>query len=131
MGKLSSLNKLNFGEIISVSLQLLPKCDQVHIISRHAMSLDKQDVEKIAHLARLAINEDDVPAYAQNLSNILDLVEQMNSVDTDNVEPMAHPTDAVQRLREDEVRETNQRDRFQKIAPQVENGLYLVPKVIE
>ncbi len=95
------------------------------------MSLDKQDVEKIAHLARLAINENDVPAYAQNLSNILDLVEQMNSVDTDNVEPMAHPTDAVQRLREDEVRETNQRERFQKIAPQVEDGLYLVPKVIE
>jgi len=95
------------------------------------MSLDKQDVEKIAHLARLAINEDDVPAYAQNLSNILDLVEQMNSVDTDEVIPMAHPTDAVQRLREDEVRETNQREHFQNIAPQVEDGLYLVPKVIE
>ncbi len=95
------------------------------------MSLDKHDVEKIAHLARLAINEEDVPTYAQNLSSILDLVEQMNSVNTDDVEPMAHPTDAVQRLREDEVRETNQRERFQKIAPQVENGLYLVPRVIE
>jgi len=95
------------------------------------MSLDKHDVEKIAHLARLAINEEDVPIYAQNLSSILDLVEQMNSVNTDDVEPMAHPTDAVQRLREDEVRETNQRERFQKIAPQVENGLYLVPRVIE
>jgi len=95
------------------------------------MSLDKQDVEKIAHLARIAINNDDVPTYAQNLSSILDLVEQMNSVDTDDVEPMAHPTDAVQRLREDEVRETNQRERFQSIAPQVEDGLYLVPKVIE
>ncbi len=95
------------------------------------MSLDKQDVEKIAHLARLAINEEDVPAYAQNLSSILDLVEQMNSVETDNVEPMAHPTDAVQRLREDDVRETDQRERFQAIAPQVEDGLYLVPKVIE
>ncbi len=95
------------------------------------MSLDKQDVEKIAHLARLDINETDVSNYAQNLSSILDLVEQMNSVDTDNVEPMAHPTDAVQRLREDEVRESNQRERFQDMAPQVENGLYLVPKVIE
>lgn len=95
------------------------------------MSLDKQDVEKIAHLARLGINDADVSAYAQNLSSILDLVEQMNSVDTDNVEPMAHPTDAVQRLREDEVRESNQRECFQKIAPQVEDGLYLVPKVIE
>ncbi|NOZ36785.1 MAG: Asp-tRNA(Asn)/Glu-tRNA(Gln) amidotransferase subunit GatC [Gammaproteobacteria bacterium] len=95
------------------------------------MSLDKQDVEKIAHLARLDINDADVSAYAQNLSSILDLVEQMNSVDTDNVEPMAHPTDAVQRLREDEVKESNQREHFQKIAPQVEDGLYLVPKVIE
>ena len=95
------------------------------------MSLDKQDVEKIAHLARLAINDEDVPTYAQNLSSILDLVEQMNSVDTDDVEPMAHPTDAVQRLREDEVRETNQREHFQSIAPPVEDGLYLVPKVIE
>ncbi|HEB86878.1 MAG TPA: Asp-tRNA(Asn)/Glu-tRNA(Gln) amidotransferase subunit GatC [Gammaproteobacteria bacterium] len=95
------------------------------------MSLDRQDVEKIAHLARLDINETDVSTYAQNLSSILDLVEQMNSVDTDNVEPMAHPTDAVQRLREDEVREGNQRERFQEMAPQVENGLYLVPKVIE
>ncbi|HFQ14015.1 MAG TPA: Asp-tRNA(Asn)/Glu-tRNA(Gln) amidotransferase subunit GatC [Gammaproteobacteria bacterium] len=95
------------------------------------MSLDKQDVEKIAHLARLAIDEADVPLYAQNLSNILDLVEQMNAVDTRDVEPMAHPVEAVQRLREDAVRETDQRERFQSIAPRVEDGLYLVPKVIE
>ncbi|MDH5571026.1 MAG: Asp-tRNA(Asn)/Glu-tRNA(Gln) amidotransferase subunit GatC [Gammaproteobacteria bacterium] len=95
------------------------------------MSLDKQDVEKIAHLARLAINEKDVPEYVQNLSNILGLVEQMNAVNTDDVIPMAHPTDAVQRLREDEVTETDQREHFQSIAPQVEDGLYLVPKVIE
>ena len=95
------------------------------------MSLDKQDVEKIAHLARLAIDEADVPLYAQNLSNILDLVEQMNAVDTRDVEPMAHPVEAVQRLREDAVREIDQRERFQSIAPRVEDGLYLVPKVIE
>ena len=131
MGKLSSLYKVNIREFISTSPKLLLKCDQVHTIFEANMSLDKQDVEKIAHLARLDINQSDVSAYAQNLSNILDLVEQMNSVNTDDVEPMAHPTDAVQRLREDEVRETNQRERFQKIAPQVENGLYLVPKVIE
>ena len=95
------------------------------------MSLDKNDVEKIAHLARLAIAEDDVPGYAENLSNILDLVEQMNAVDTDAVTPMAHPLDAHQRLREDEVREENQREHFQQVATAVENGLYLVPKVIE
>ena len=95
------------------------------------MSLEKADVEKIAHLARLAIDEKDVPEYAKNLSSILDLVEQMNSVDTDDVSPMAHPLDATQRLRIDEVTETNQRDKFQQIAPNVEDGLYLVPKVIE
>ena len=95
------------------------------------MSLQKEDVEKIAHLARLAIDESDIPDYATNLSNILDLVERMSVVDTDAVTPMAHPLDMHQRLREDEVREENQRERFQKIAPQVENGLYLVPQVIE
>ena len=95
------------------------------------MSLEKSDVEKIAHLARLAIDENDVPEYARNLSNILGLVEQMSAVDTENVTPMAHPLDATQRLRADEVTETNQREHFQEIAPSVENGLYLVPKVIE
>jgi aspartyl-tRNA(Asn)/glutamyl-tRNA(Gln) amidotransferase subunit C len=95
------------------------------------MSLDKTEVEKIAHLARLQIDPADVPAYATNLSNILDLVEQMDAVDTEGVNPMAHPTDTVQRLREDAVTESDQRDEFQAIAPQVENGLYLVPKVIE
>lgn len=95
------------------------------------MSLERADVEKIAHLARLAIREEDIPEYVSNLSNILDLVEQMNAVDTADVGPMAHPMDAVQRLREDVVTETDQRELFQTIAPQVEAGLYLVPKVIE
>lgn len=93
--------------------------------------MDKKDVVQIAHLARLEINENDIPEYVTNLTNILALVDQMNSVDTDDVVPMAHPTDAVQRLREDIVTETNQRERFQAIAPQVEDGLYLVPQVIE
>ncbi|QKT02872.1 Asp-tRNA(Asn)/Glu-tRNA(Gln) amidotransferase subunit GatC [Ectothiorhodospiraceae bacterium 2226] len=95
------------------------------------MSLEKADVEKIAQLARLAIRDEDVPEYARNLSRILDLVEQMNAVATQGVTPMAHPLDAVQRLRPDAVSETDQRERFQAIAPQVEDGLYLVPKVIE
>ena len=95
------------------------------------MSLDKKDVEKIAHLARLAINEQDVSLYAGNLSSILDLVEQMSAVNTDGVAPMAHPMDMTQRLREDKVTEVNQREHFQQIAPATENGLYLVPKVIE
>ncbi len=95
------------------------------------MSIERSDVEKIAHLARLEVAEADVPEYVRNLSNILGLVEQMDSVNTDNVEPMAHPMEMVQRLREDVVTETNQREHFQQIAPQTENGLYLVPQVIE
>lgn len=95
------------------------------------MSLQKEDVEKIAHLARLAIDEADIPDYAHNLSNILGLVERMSAVDTDAVTPMAHPLDMQQRLRADEAREENQREHFQQVAPQVENGLYLVPQVIE
>ncbi|HEC19702.1 MAG TPA: Asp-tRNA(Asn)/Glu-tRNA(Gln) amidotransferase subunit GatC [Gammaproteobacteria bacterium] len=95
------------------------------------MSLDQHDVEKIAHLARLGIDNADVPEYAHNLSAILDLVEQMAAVDTTGVTPMAHPLDARQRLREDVVTETNQRDKLQANAPQVEGGLFLVPQVIE
>ena len=95
------------------------------------MSLDADDVKKIAYLARLKIDDADIPDYVSNLSNILELVEQMNSVDTEGVLPMSHPMDAVQRLREDEVTESDQRGHFQEIAPSTEDGLYLVPKVIE
>ena len=95
------------------------------------MALERTDVIRIAYLARLAISEDDIPLYAGNLSDILGLVEQMNAVDTAGVTPMAHPLDASQRLRPDEVTESDQRELFQSVAPQVEAGLYLVPKVIE
>ena len=95
------------------------------------MTLKSGDVERIAHLARLALDEADIPLYARNLSDILDLVTQMNAVDTTQVEPMAHPLDQPQRLRPDEVTEVDQRGKFQAIAPRVEDGLYLVPKVIE
>jgi len=95
------------------------------------MSLQKSDIEKIAHLARLSVSADDAASYVKDLSSILALVEQMNSVDTDQVIPMAHPMDAEQRLRTDAVTESDQRDKFQAIAPKVEAGLYLVPRVIE
>ena len=95
------------------------------------MALDRRDVENIAHLARLALAEEDVPRYVRELSSILDLVQQLQQVDTTGVPPMAHPLDATQRLRADQVTETNQRELFQSIAPQTEAGLYLVPKVIE
>ncbi len=95
------------------------------------MSLDKSDIKNIAKLARLSIDEVDIPGYVDNLTNILNLVEQMNLVDDSNVTPMAHPMDAGQRLREDVITEENQREKFQAIAPSVQDGLYLVPKVIE
>jgi len=95
------------------------------------MPLEKEDIEKIAHLARLGINDADVPDYARNLSDILDLVEQMSAVDTRGVTPMAHPLDAQQRLRADEVTESDQREQLQANAPQMEAGLFLVPQVIE
>ena len=95
------------------------------------MSLGPDEVKKIAYLARLEIREDDIPEYARNLSDILSFVEQLGEARTDDVEPMAHPVHAVQRLRPDEVTETDQRDKYQAQAPQAENGLFLVPKVIE
>lgn len=95
------------------------------------MALDNTEVEKIAHLARLGIDSRDVPEYARNLSAILAFVEQLNAVDTTGVEPLAHPLEANQRLRPDEVTESVDRDAFQQYAPLTEAGLYLVPKVIE
>lgn len=95
------------------------------------MSLGPEEVRRIAWLARLEISEADIDGYARNLSDILDFVEQLADVPTDGVEAMAHPLDATQRLRPDEVTETNQRDRFLALAPAAENGLFLVPRVIE
>ena len=95
------------------------------------MALDRSDVEKIAHLARLGLAETDVQPTTTTLNNILGLVDQMQAVNTDGVEPLAHPLEATQRLRQDLVTESNQREAYQAIAPAVEDGLYLVPKVIE
>ena len=91
-------------------------------------SLDQ--IRRIADLARLELTEPEVAAMQQELSSILQLVDQMAAVDTENVEPMSHPQAAMQRLREDEVTERDRREPFQAIAPQTEDGLYLVPKVI-
>ena len=95
------------------------------------MSLTSEEVNRIAWLARLAIDNDKTQAYAQDLSGILNFIEQMSAVDTDAVAPMAHPLDQAQRLRPDAVTEADQRALFQQLAPAVEAGLYLVPKVIE
>lgn len=95
------------------------------------MSLTTDEIKNIAYLARLSIEEDKINTYADNLSGILDLVEQMNNVDTSAIAPMAHPQDMSQRLREDIITEENQREHFMENAPAKEAGLFLVPKVIE
>ena len=95
------------------------------------MSLTLKEVEKIAHLARLTLSENDIALYTPQLSRILDFIEQMNQTDTTQIEPLAHPLDISQRLRPDAITEPDLRKKYQHIAPQVEAGLYLVPKVIE
>jgi aspartyl-tRNA(Asn)/glutamyl-tRNA(Gln) amidotransferase subunit C len=96
------------------------------------MPLERHEVEKIAHLARLKLNEQQIPFYASNLTKILDLVAHISEAQTDNIIPMPHPLEHLtQRLREDVVTEIDQRELFQSIAPQTEAGLYLVPKVID
>ncbi len=95
------------------------------------MTLKSDDVRSIAHLARIHIDDDSVDQYVEDLSSILTLVDQMNQVDSSGVKPLANPLDASQRLRADEVTESNQRDKFQEIAPDVADGLYRVPRVIE
>ena len=95
------------------------------------MSIGPDDINQIARLARLKIDEKDIPKLSGDLDNILSLVDQLQAVNTDNIVPMAHPMDAVQILRKDVVTETNRREDYQAVAPTVEDGLYLVPKVIE
>ena len=95
------------------------------------MKVDHSLVASIAELAQLGMVEEDLQENIDSMSNILTLVEQMQSLDTSTTEPMANPLDAVQSLRPDEVTEPNRREEFQAIAPTTEAGFYLVPKVIE
>ncbi len=95
------------------------------------MSLDRSEVIKIAHLARLSISEDETVNYVKDLSSILELVEKMNAANVDGITPMAHPLNMTQRLRVDEVTETDQKQRLMANAPATEDALFLVPKVIE
>ncbi len=95
------------------------------------MSLSIDDVKRIAKLARIRVTGDEALGYQGQLNGILGLIEEMQAVDTAGVEPMSHAQDLAQRLRADAVTEPNRREAFQAVAPQTENGLYLVPKVIE
>jgi aspartyl-tRNA(Asn)/glutamyl-tRNA(Gln) amidotransferase subunit C len=96
------------------------------------MSLTRQDVEKIAHLARLSITEQEMPVYVTSLSSIVDFVDELSRADVGTVLPMAHPLDGQhQRLRADEVTESDHHQKFQLNAPAVAAGLYVVPRVID
>lgn len=95
------------------------------------MSLEPSQVEHIAMLARIGTNEQELVAYSQGLNSILALVDQLQAVDTQNIEPLANPLDATQRLRADDVTEANAREALQAVAPATDKGLFLVPRVIE
>jgi aspartyl-tRNA(Asn)/glutamyl-tRNA(Gln) amidotransferase subunit C len=104
---------------------------KAHLGSIGCMALTLEDVKRVAHLARIAVDENEARAALAQLTRVFGLIEQMQAVDTRGIEPMANALDATQRLRPDVVTEADQRQLFQAVAPQVEAGLYLVPKVIE
>lgn len=95
------------------------------------MALNTEDIKRIAYLARIQINDDEAAQTLKKLTGIMGLIEQMQAVDTTNIIPMSHSQDVVQRLREDVVTKINQRDAFQALAPATQDGLYLVPRVVE
>jgi aspartyl-tRNA(Asn)/glutamyl-tRNA(Gln) amidotransferase subunit C len=95
------------------------------------MALNLEDIKRIAHLARIEVSDNEAQETLNKLSGILGLIEQMQAVDTTGIAPMSHSQDVTQRLRDDVVTQSNQRELFQSIAPATQDGLYLVPKVIE
>jgi aspartyl-tRNA(Asn)/glutamyl-tRNA(Gln) amidotransferase subunit C len=95
------------------------------------MSLSEDQIRRLAHLARIAVREDESATVTERLNRVLGLIDQLQAVDTDGIEPMSHALEVVQPLRPDAVTESDQRSLFQAAAPAVEDGLYLVPKVIE
>lgn len=95
------------------------------------MAVNRADIEKLCELARIAVSEQNIETTISSINNVLVLVDQLQAVDTANIAPLANPLEATQRLRRDQVTESNQRQDFQALAPAAEDGLYLVPKVIE
>ena len=95
------------------------------------MSISRDKIEQVAWLARIQLEDSEKEALEGKLSDILGMVDQLQAADTDGITPMAHPLDATQRLRPDDVTETNKRERFQAVAPETQDGLYLVPRVVE
>lgn len=95
------------------------------------MSLSPEAVKKIAHLARLSVSQEDIKHYANKLSQVIEFIEEMNKIDTSAIDPLAHPLNLADHPREDVISEANLREIYQRLAPEVEAGLYLVPQVIE
>jgi aspartyl-tRNA(Asn)/glutamyl-tRNA(Gln) amidotransferase subunit C len=95
------------------------------------MSIERHEIEKLATLARIAIDDSTINEVSERLGSVLELVDQLQAAETSGVDPMSHPLQATQRLRQDEVSELNQREALQTTAPDTEDGLFLVPKVIE
>jgi len=108
-----------------------PPAPAAAAFGRLQMSISEQDLARVAELARIRLDDATVADVTRRIRDILAMIDQMQAVDTDHVLPMANPLDATQRLRDDEVTETDQRERFLAIAPATEEGLYLVPRVIE
>ena len=125
-------NRHDISQGNGVSLPRLFLREMQRIFSTSTMSLTRQDVEKIAHLARLAITEQEMPVYVGSLSAIVNFVDELSKAQTDRVEPMAHPLEGQhQRLRADVVSETDHHEQYQANAPAVASGLYVIPRVIE
>ena len=95
------------------------------------MSITRKDIEHIAHLARLDVSEEEIPAYTEKLDKIIGFIDALDAAETGDLVPMAHPLDMTQRLRADTVTETDQRDRYQENASDKQDGLYVVPRVVE
>ena len=124
------INHRDFGQGANViSLRPLPPEGGLFVVVN--MSIEQDEIEKIAELARIRISDEQIGQVTRRITEILQMVDQLQAVDTRDIEPMANPLDATQRLRADEVTESDRREAFQAIAPAVENGLYLVPKVID
>ena len=110
---------------------MIPYAAPIFKVFAAVMALKLDDVKRVAHLARVAIDEAEAQAVLAQMNDVFGLIAQMQAVDTRGVEPMSHALDVTQRLRADSVTETDQSAAFRSVAPHVEGGLYLVPKVIE
>ena len=95
------------------------------------MSIDKSDIEHLCNLSKLNLDDEEQSVFLSQMQSILDMIEELQEVDTGDIEPMAHPLQMTQRLRDDEVTEFNDREKYQKNTEFAEDRFYKVPKVIE